>query len=102
MWLPIRSVDFTRQDAAESLDDDALSTVDVLDEDEERLIEASASRIMPRRASSPTPARNATEAEAEDDDDDDNFSAQATPLARTPLRRSLDMTALTNLNANCC
>lgn len=85
------TVDFTRQDAAEQLDDDALSTVDVLDEDEERLIEASASR-MRRSATPPSPP-----AQESAEDDEEDFSAQATPLARTPLRRSLDMSALTSL-----
>uniref|UniRef100_V5END3 Vacuolar protein sorting protein n=2 Tax=Kalmanozyma brasiliensis (strain GHG001) TaxID=1365824 RepID=V5END3_KALBG len=85
------TVDFTRQDAAEQLDDDSLSTVDVLDEDEERLIEASASR-MRRPVTPPSLAAHHSA-----DDDEEDFSAQATPLARTPLRRSLDMTALTSL-----
>ncbi|SPO20341.1 uncharacterized protein UTRI_00744_B [Ustilago trichophora] len=89
------TVDFTRQQAAEPLDDDALSIVDVLDEDEERLIEASASRIM-RAPSTPLPPVEVVAANEEEDDED--YSAQATPLARTPLRRSLDMTALANLN----
>ncbi|CDU23284.1 uncharacterized protein SPSC_01913 [Sporisorium scitamineum] len=91
------TVDFTRQQVAESLDDDALSTVDVLDEDEERLIEASASRIGRRPATPPAPSLATAEAEEEDDED---YSAQATPLARTPLRRSLDLTALTSLTAH--
>lgn len=90
------TVDFTRQQTAESLDDDALPTVDLLDEDEERLIEASASRI---RRAPVTPSPLADVAANEDEEDDGDFSAQATPLARTPLRRSLDMNALTNLNA---
>ncbi|SJX60711.1 uncharacterized protein SRS1_11939 [Sporisorium reilianum f. sp. reilianum] len=88
------TVDFTRQQVAESLDDDALSTVDVLDEDEERLIEASASRIARRPATLHAPV--AADADEEEDED---YSAQATPLARTPLRRSLDLTALTSRTA---
>lgn len=89
------TVDFTRQNAAEALDDDALSTVDVLDEDEERLVEASASRIV-RSAVAAQFASSAATAMDEDDeaDEDADDSAQATPLARTPLRRSLDMTML--------
>ncbi|TKY90882.1 hypothetical protein EX895_000880 [Sporisorium graminicola] len=91
------TVDFTRQQVAESLDDDALSTVDLLDEDEERLIEASGSRFARRPSTPPTPAARAV-VEADEEDDDD-YSAQATPLARTPLRRSLDLTALTTFTA---
>ncbi len=98
------TVDFTRQQAAESMeeDDDALSTVDLLDEDEERIVEASASRIarstaaaMAYAGSSPSPPLDAAAATEEDEDEDEDYSAQATPLARTPMRRSLDMTALT-------
>ncbi|SAM60080.1 uncharacterized protein UBRO_00998 [Ustilago bromivora] len=90
------TVDFTRQQTAESLDDDALSTIDVLDEDEERLIKASASRLV-RSPSTPSPPTEVVT--HNDEDDDEDYSAKATPLARTPLRRSLDMTALTNLDA---
>lgn len=87
------TVDFTRQQVAEPLDDESLSTVDLLDEDEERMLEASASRFMrrPFTPSWPIPAAA--------DEEDEDVSAQATPLARTPRRRSLDLAALTNLSA---
>ncbi|SNX84053.1 uncharacterized protein MEPE_02761 [Melanopsichium pennsylvanicum] len=88
------TVDFTRQDAAVEIDDDALSLVDFLDEDEERIIEASTSRDL-RSNSTPPPS---TPAVVKQDDQDADYSAHATPLARTPLRRSLDMTTFGNLN----
>lgn len=87
------TVDFTRQQVAESLDEDSLSTVDLLDEDDERMLEASASRIMRRPTTPATPITSA------DDQEDEEYSAQATPLARTPRRRSLDPTALTGLTS---
>lgn len=57
------------------------------------MLEASASRFMrrPFTPSWPIPAAA--------DEEDEDVSAQATPLARTPRRRSLDLAALTNLSA---
>ncbi|PWY97196.1 hypothetical protein BCV70DRAFT_228713 [Testicularia cyperi] len=92
------TVDFSRH-PGETPIGDGLSTIDVLDEEEERIVSSGEARQVAGPAMAATVPAADVRTEIIDDEHgmDEDFSAQATPLARTPRRRSLDLSSLASL-----